>query len=674
MATEHKSSDTGVGVDPQTPAARRAHPEPEPGTGSELAELEASAAEQLEVQPMEICPGVEASEQPAPRAHARTTPRPPAHPQPSDGPPTQPPQPSAPPPTQPSAPPRPIEPSAPAHPSLPSAPAHPTQPSAPPPPQPSPQATPTEPSAPAPPQPSAPATPPQPSPPPPTQSTAPTEPAPPTKRTAPAPPRAPAPPKQPTAPPRARTGGPPPGRPVLRHPRRRPGASYAPRRGAPSALPPRPAPPVQRGRAVTRERVTALVALASAVGVLLFMLASVGSSGEGPKGLGDFGATASARVVAPGGWIALAGSDAPAAATVLLETRGDNGDWRTAARSSTDDQGGFRVEGRVLGHPGRLDIRARVPGVGASAPLPVTVRPLRLASVGDINLGDVPGEAIAANGPRWPWTSVGRRLRAADIAFGNLECAISRRGEPFPKEFTFRGTPQALRGLRRNTGMDVLNLANNHVGDYGRAAMLDTVRGVERFGMRAVGAGSDLRRALAPQVVERLGLRVAFVGFSEIAPIEFAATDETPGTAWATPESVAAAVRAARRRADVVVATFHWGIEKAPYESAAQQTLAHTAAAAGAHLVIGAHPHVLQPVRREGAALVAYSLGNFVFGASSSDTTATGILEVGLTAEGVASARWRRARIVSGRPVLDRRRPRRIPVRKRAAMDAGVTL
>jgi poly-gamma-glutamate capsule biosynthesis protein CapA/YwtB (metallophosphatase superfamily) len=621
MATEHKSSDTGAGVGPQTPAAQRARPEPEPDTGAELAEPEASATEQLEVQPMEISPGGKASEQPAPRVHTRRTPRPPKHPQPVDGPPTQP-----------------------------SAPAPATQAS-----------EPTEGSLPKHPQPADG---------PPTQPSAPTQP------TAPTPLREPRPgappPKQPTPPP-PRAGAPP-VHPVPRHTRRRPGSSYAPRRDGPSALRLPPPPPVRRRRAVTRERVTALVALASAVGVLLFMLASVGSSGEGPTGLGEFGATASARVVAPGGWIALAGSDAPAGATVLLETRRDDGGWRAAGRSSTDGGGGFRVEGRVLGRPGRLDVRARVPGVGASAPLPVTVRPLRLASVGDINLGDVPGEAIAANGPRWPWTSVGRRLRAADIAFGNLECAISRRGEPFPKEFTFRGTPQALRGLRRNTGMDVLNLANNHVGDYGRTAMLDTVRGVERLGMRAVGAGSDLRRALAPRVVERLGLRVAFVGFSEIAPIEFAATDETPGTAWATPGSVAAAVRAARRRADVVVATFHWGIEKAPYESAAQQTLAQTAAAAGAHLVIGAHPHVLQPVRREGAALVAYSLGNFVFGASSSDTAATGILETGLTAEGVASARWRRARIASGRPVLDQRRPRRIPLRKRAAMDAGVTL
>ena len=119
----------------------------------------------------------------------------------------------------------------------------------------------------------------------------------------------------------------------------------------------------------------------------------------------------------------------------------------------------------------------------------VTVRPLRLASVGDINLGDVPGDAIAANGPSWPWESAGRWLRNADIAFGNLEGAVSERGTPFPKQFNFRGTPAALAGLRRHSGMDVLNLANNHVGDYGAEAMLDTVRGVEGLGMKAVGAG-----------------------------------------------------------------------------------------------------------------------------------------------------------------------------------------
>jgi poly-gamma-glutamate capsule biosynthesis protein CapA/YwtB (metallophosphatase superfamily) len=304
----------------------------------------------------------------------------------------------------------------------------------------------------------------------------------------------------------------------------------------------------------------------------------------------------------------------------------------------------------------------------------VTVRPLRLAAVGDVNLGDAPGAAIAAEGPRYPWESAGRALRQADIAFGNLECAVSERGAPFPKQYNFRGSPAALAGLRRHAGIDVLNLANNHVGDFGPDALVDTVRGVERLGMRAVGAGPDLRRALRPQVVERLGLRIAFVGFSNILPVEFAAGPGRPGVAWATPEAVGRAVRAARERADVVVATFHWGIEKAPYETADQAELARVAADAGAQLVIGAHPHVLQPLRRTGAALVAYSLGNFVFGAQSSDTAATGVLETDLSAEGVTAARWRPGEISGGRPVLAKRRPQRLAIDDLDATAAGLTL
>jgi poly-gamma-glutamate capsule biosynthesis protein CapA/YwtB (metallophosphatase superfamily) len=192
--------------------------------------------------------------------------------------------------------------------------------------------------------------------------------------------------------------------------------------------------------------------------------------------------------------------------------------------------------------------------------------------------------------------------------------------------------------------------------------------------MKAIGAGPDLRRALEPQVVRRLGLRVAFVGFSEIAPLEFAAQPGRPGTAWATPEAIATAVQAARRKADVVVATFHWGIEKQTLETARQRELADVAVRAGAQVVIGAHPHTLQPIRRQGGAIVAYSLGNFVFGAHSPETSTTGILELGLTAEGVARASWHPARISGGRPMPQDTRPKRIPLRDAVAMEAGVNL
>jgi poly-gamma-glutamate capsule biosynthesis protein CapA/YwtB (metallophosphatase superfamily) len=431
---------------------------------------------------------------------------------------------------------------------------------------------------------------------------------------------------------------------------------------------PRPGPPP--GAAVA-----ALATLGSGLVMLLVLVSAIGPSEPPPlAGQGTFTATASLREVAPGGRVVLSGSGAPGDAPMTLETRTADGEWQAAGEAVSDDEGAFRLSGRVAAAPGKVMVRARASGTATSSPVGLEVRPLRLSSVGDINLGDVPGAGIAADGPRYPWASAGRRLRSADIAFGNLECAISKRGTPFDKLYNFRGTPAALRGLARHSGIDVLNLANNHVGDYGPVATLDTVRWVERFGMHAVGAGRNLGRALEPQVVERLGVKVAFVGFSEIAPIEFAAVDGRPGTAWATPESVAAAVHDARRQADVVVATFHWGIEKAPYETAQQQELAAAAAAAGAQLVIGAHPHVLQPLRRQGAALVAYSLGNFVFGAASSDTTATGILQTDLSSEGVLAARWRPGEIAGGRPHMKRSPGRRLPVDDAEAMAAGVSL
>jgi poly-gamma-glutamate capsule biosynthesis protein CapA/YwtB (metallophosphatase superfamily) len=447
--------------------------------------------------------------------------------------------------------------------------------------------------------------------------------------------------------------------------------AYAPPRRAPRPRPSIPAPVRERS---TPGAAAAVVSISLVTLAVLLQLASVLTSGSGSAASGGISAEASRKVVAPGGRIELAGDGAPSQAELVLEVRRRAEGWSPVAEGQADDEGRFIVSGRVAAAPGATSVRVRAADAGVSAPVAVTVRPLRLASVGDINLGDVPGAAIETEGVRYPWESAGRALRRADIAFGNLESAVSERGEPFPKQFNFRGTPDALAGLRKHSGIDVLNLANNHVGDFGPTAMLDTVRGVERLGMRAVGAGPNLRRALQPQVVQRLGLRVAFVGFSNILPLEFAAERGRPGVAWATYESVAEAVRAARQRADVVVATFHWGIEKMPYETAEQAELARVAAAAGAQLVIGAHPHVLQPLRREGAALVAYSLGNFVFGAHSSDTAATGVLVTDLSAEGVIAARWRPGTISSGRPILEKRRPERLPVADADAMAAGVIL
>ncbi|MDX6690036.1 MAG: hypothetical protein QOG15_1493 [Solirubrobacteraceae bacterium] len=291
----------------------------------------------------------------------------------------------------------------------------------------------------------------------------------------------------------------------------------------------------------------------------------------------------------------------------------------------------------------------------ASAPVTVRTRAVTLAAFGDANFGDGVGAVMDSRGALWPWRGVAPTLRRADIAFGNLECAISNRGSAVPKEFNFRGRPDRLTKVVRFAGLDVLNLANNHAGDFGMLALLDTVSAVRRAGAAPVGAGATLAAARRPQVVTRLGLRVGFVGFSDIGPASFFAGPSSPGTSNATPGAIAASVRAARRQADVVIATFHWGVERSMTENERQRAFARVALRAGATAVIAAHPHVLQPIRRTGAGrhrLIAYSLGNFVWSAGSGATRTTGILRVRLSGRGVEGHTFLRARIENTRPRL----------------------
>ena len=151
-------------------------------------------------------------------------------------------------------------------------------------------------------------------------------------------------------------------------------------------------------------------------------------------------------------------------------------------------------------------------------------------------------------------------------------------------------------------------------------------------------------------MLHRLGLSVAFVGFSDILPFEFAAGPHRPGTRWATPEHVAHDVRAARRRARVVIASFHWGVERTTSPRPASGCWPQVALRAGATAVIAAHPHVLQPVVRRGNTAIAYSLGNFVWSAPSAATARTGILTLQLSPRGVEGVSLRHARIVGSRP------------------------
>jgi poly-gamma-glutamate synthesis protein (capsule biosynthesis protein) len=352
--------------------------------------------------------------------------------------------------------------------------------------------------------------------------------------------------------------------------------------------------------------------------------------------------------IAPGGRVIVRGVADPREPVAL---RADG--W-VVARTRSTSGGRYVLRGRLNGL-GRRTLWVVADGVTQRVGRTV-VRPLRLAAVGDVTFGGTVGAMIRQYGPRYPWLRVARVLRRADIAVANLETAVSKRGTPIPgKQYTFRGPPRALRAMARFAGVDVASLANNHSLDYGRVAFADTRRHARRFGIKTIGGGRNLARARRPAVLELGGLRVAFLGFSDVRPPGFDAGHSRPGTTPAFPHLIADDVRRARARFDLVVVYFHWGVERAFTPNARQRWLAGIALRSGAKLVLGAHPHVLQPRQRRGGRrgkLVAWSLGNFVFTGSSEVTRRTGILQVRLGRRGVIRTSLRRAHIVNSQPQL----------------------
>ncbi len=230
-----------------------------------------------------------------------------------------------------------------------------------------------------------------------------------------------------------------------------------------------------------------------------------------------------------------------------------------------------------------------------------------------------------------PFALLSPQLSSADVALVNVEMAISDQGSAADKRFVFRAPPSAAVRIAAG-GVDVVTLANNHAKDYGSVALLDTVEQLEAAGVVTVGAGRNTAEAHRHRVlVTDNGVRVAFVGASLIVPAGFAAGSRTPGIASAYApgrDRVLDSVRAAAGDGDVVIATVHWGIERDTCPSGAQELLARELLAAGADVVIGHHPHVLQPVVFEEGGLVAYSLGNFVWHPRSGHTGETGVLQV----------------------------------------------
>ena len=269
---------------------------------------------------------------------------------------------------------------------------------------------------------------------------------------------------------------------------------------------------------------------------------------------------------------------------------------------------------------------------------------ITMAFVGDLMLADGPGKLIRAG--KDPFIHVEPVLKGADLRIGNLECVVSPKGSPEPKPWTFRAPQRALTLLKRH--FSAVSLANNHTGDFGKAAFVDMLERLERAQMPYFGGGRHLRAAHEAFITEVRGKRIGILGYNGFFPRSFEALDDTPGHAWLDEDQVVQDIRHAKEtlRVDFLVVYPHWGWEYQRLASKRQREMARLMIDSGADAVIGGHPHVTQDVETYRGKPVFYSLGNFVFdGFSDRDTTTGWIVLLHWRPDGAIDWKVREVRI-----------------------------
>ena len=262
----------------------------------------------------------------------------------------------------------------------------------------------------------------------------------------------------------------------------------------------------------------------------------------------------------------------------------------------------------------------------------------RVIAVGDLNFQSGLGAKILAD-PEYPWANVRKIFETGSIRVGNLEVPLSNRGSKYTeKTWILRADPRTVQALVK-AKFQVVTLANNHIMDFGPVALGDTIATLDTAGIAHAGAGMNLEEARRPALVTAPdGTRFAFLSYSLVFPDLFWAKKNRPGTPYGLPELFIADIKQAKTFADHVVVSFHWSEELRFYPKPYQKAYAHQCIDAGADIVLGHHPHVLQGLEVYKGGLIAYSLGNFAFGTFSRRCTDSIILAVDYDAAGLNQA------------------------------------
>ncbi|MFD0586654.1 CapA family protein [Paenibacillus sp. GCM10027627] len=277
-----------------------------------------------------------------------------------------------------------------------------------------------------------------------------------------------------------------------------------------------------------------------------------------------------------------------------------------------------------------------------------------LSFVGDMLPGEYIATIMSQKGYDFPYLKSLLYLSEPDLMAGNLELPITTGGTPVEgTPYVYKGSPETVTAMR-DAGFDVLSLANNHALDQGLEGMRDTMKHLTSNGIGYMGVGENDTEAFAPLVKEVKGFKVAYIGVSEVIPFaRFKADRDTPGIAetYDTTRTVAAIAKA-QQTADLVVVMVHWGEDGKDKPEELQRQYAREYIDAGADLIIGSHPHVLQGFEKYKGKWIAYSLGNFVYASKPKGAHAeTGVLDASCTKSGDCELKFNPMAVTESQPI-----------------------
>ncbi|AJE50172.1 CapA family protein [Paenibacillus polymyxa] len=274
--------------------------------------------------------------------------------------------------------------------------------------------------------------------------------------------------------------------------------------------------------------------------------------------------------------------------------------------------------------------------------------------IGDVQFSGKVEQRLEQNGFDFPYQYLGSLFHKDDLTIANLETPVTTNGVgALNKTYVYKSSPKALTAMAA-AGVDAVNLANNHILDQGTSGLLDTLKYLDEKGIAHAGAGRNAKEAYAPHYFERNGIKIALLGATRVMPeANWNASAKQPGVAGAYDSTaIVKSIREARNQADLVIVVAHWGKERATTLEPHQTELSHAFIDAGADLVIGGHPHVLQGMEQYKGKWIAYSTGNFIFSKSTVPATwDTAIFQATCTRNGDCKMKLTPYRTELGQPI-----------------------